>query len=256
MTDVSSAVTEIGSQERQINEHSRLTSEINTCLTNAKTAKADVERLKGEKNPFLEMAEAEAAKLTKLTRDLADITNQVEEAAKDVEVASNAVKVFGPTGVRVFLLDTVTPYLNERTSHYLGTLSDGRIEAVWTTLAKSAKGELIERFSIEVEKADGGKSFKALSGGEKRKVRLACALALQDLVGSRATKPINLWIGDEIDDALDEAGLERLMAVLEEKAREKGTVAVISHNSLRDWIRETVTVTKEGGRSTVSGALC
>lgn len=53
---------------------------------------------------------------------------------------------------------------------------------------------------------------------------------------SRATKPINLWIADEIDYALDESGLERLMVVLDRKARERGTVLIISHQSgLKDW---------------------
>lgn len=62
--------------------------------------------------------------------------------------------------------------------------------------------------------------FQTLSG-EKRKVRIACSLALQDLVSNRASKNIDLFIGDEIDDALDTAGLERLMGILESKARER-----------------------------------
>ena len=62
------------------------------------------------------------------------------------------------------------------------------------------------------------KSFQTLSGGEKRKVRIACSLALQDLVSNRASKNIDLFIGDEIDDALDTAGLERLMGILESKS--------------------------------------
>jgi DNA repair exonuclease SbcCD ATPase subunit len=72
-------------------------------------------------------------------------------------------------------------------------------------------------------------------------------------VASRANKPIDLFIADEIDHALDESGLERLMGVLEEKSRTKGTVLVISHNSLSDWIRQSVTVIKSGGRSTLDG---
>jgi len=94
-----------------------------------------------------------------------------------------------------------------------------------------------------------------LSGGEKRKVRLATAMALQDMVASRATKPISLFIADEVDDALDDAGLERLMGILDEKARDRGTVLVISHNSLTDWIRDHAIVTKSGGLATVTGAL-
>ena len=56
-------------------------------------------------------------------------------------------------------------------------------------------------------------------------------------------------MGDEIDQALDPSGLERLMMVLQEKAKERGTVVVISHSDLRDWISQTWTVVKESGKS-------
>jgi DNA repair exonuclease SbcCD ATPase subunit len=80
-------------------------------------------------------------------------------------------------------------------------------------------------------------------------------MALQDMVASRATKPINIFVADEVDHALDESGLERLMTVLNDKAKERGTVLVISHNSLSDWIDNVITVTKEKGYGTVSGAV-
>ena len=151
----------------------------------------------------------------------------------------------------------MTPFLNERTAHYVGALSDGNLEATWNTLTENNKGELKEKFSIAVTKygAKSG-SFQRLSGGEKRKVRLATMLALQDLVASRATKPIGLWVGDEIDTALDGAGLERLMGLLEMKARERGTVLIVSHHDLKDWVRDTVTVTMKDKVAKVEGVLC
>lgn len=180
----------------------------------------------------------------------------IAELEKDAEIANAVVKVFSPAGVRAHILDTVTPFLNDRTSDYLSALSDGNIHAVWTTITTTTKGDLREKFNIETSNDKGGKSFKLLSGGEKRKVRLSTMLALQDLVASRASKPINLWVGDEIDHALDDAGLERLMGILDRKARERGTVLVISHNSLADWIDNVITVTKRDGVSTIEGSLC
>jgi DNA repair exonuclease SbcCD ATPase subunit len=164
--------------------------------------------------------------------------------------------VFSPAGVRAHILDTVTPHLNSRTSHYLSALTDGNITAVWTTISTTAKGELREKFGIEVRSATGAETFKGLSGGEKRKVRLACAMALQDLVASRASKPIKIFIADEIDTALDPAGLERLMTILEEKSHDKGTVLVISHSNLTDWIRNSVVITKKGGLSYLEPTTC
>lgn len=208
----------------------------------------------GAVNPNIAKVEAGQNALSVAEAHL-DNREEAEFKVKEAkQLAEAAAKVFGPAGARAEILDTVTPYLNERTAHYLGTLSDGNISAVWTTLTKTAKGELREKFQIEVTHAHGGDDFAAISGGEKRKVRIACALALQDLVASRATKPIDLFIGDEIDDALDTAGLERLMSILEEKARERGTVLIISHGDLKDWIREVITIRKSGGKSTLLAA--
>ena len=180
-------------------------------------------------------------------------------AAAQIELTNSTavVKVFGPAGVRAQILDSVTPFLNARTADYLSTLSDGEITAIWTTLTKSASGDLKEKFSIDVTHAKGGDSFIALSGGEKRKVRLATALALQDLVASRATQPLDLLMLDEVDDALDPAGLERLMTLLERKARERGTVVVISQSNLKDWCDEVTIVKKtKQWHSNVEGSLC
>lgn len=224
-------------------------------------AKEAVERIKGEAkammtqdNPFIAQISELEAKKAKYEAQKAAQQAIVEKAVSNVRLHEDAVRIYGPAGVRAHILDTVTPFLNARTNDYLGALSDGNAHATWTTLSSTAKGETKEKFSIAVSTDTGGSSFKKLSGGEKRKVRLATAMALQDLVASRATKPIQIFIADEIDYALDDNGLERLMTLLERKARERGTVLIISHQSgLRDWCDQVITVKKEEGYSTVSG---
>ena len=212
---------------------------------------------KSERNPAEAVVKVCVDQLKLSEKKLDDARKSIATLREKMEIDSGVAKVFGPAGVRAQILDSVTPFLNARTADYLTVLSDGQMQAIWTTLTRSASGELKEKFSIDVTHAKGGDSFSSLSGGEKRKVRLATALALQDLVASRASRPIDLWIGDEIDDALDAAGLERLMAILECKARERGTVLVISHSDLKDWVDEVTTVRKSGTwQSTVEGSLC
>lgn len=251
MTDTSAKSTERASLQLQLDalaEQERLIASHNErALSLARQAKAK----KDEVNPF-------DAKILDAHNLIVDRERAVDETKAGEELAVKAVhdheaiaKVFSPSGVRAFLLDEVTPFLNDQTAKYLGTLSDGHIQATWTTLIKSSKGDLREKFSIEVVNSTGGDTFKLISGGEKRKVRIACALALQDLVARRATKPIELFIGDEIDDALDEPGLERLTSILEEKARERGSVFIISHRSLRDWVSQVMIVKKVGGKATI-----
>jgi DNA repair exonuclease SbcCD ATPase subunit len=207
-----------------------------------------------EVNPWTKAVETKTQEIERLNKSVAELTGVIDALASEGDLLESAVKVFGPAGVRAHILDTVTPYLNDRTQEYLGALSDGNIHATWNTLSKNAKGELKEKFNIDVVNDLGADSFAGLSGGEKRKVRISTAMALQDMVASRAMKPIGVFMADEIDDALDEPGLERLMGVLERKAKERGTVLVISHNSLSDWIDSVITVTKKGGLATVEGA--
>lgn len=256
MTDLSAETCRL----RELDAHLAKINEIKLStqrhVESAKRSKADIVRIKEEANPYLAGIETSRAKLKEIEASILEATKALEAAKVEVEVAMRVVEVFSPAGVRAHILDTVTPFLNDRTARYLSILSDGNIRAVWNTISTTAKGELREKFEISVTSSTGGSSYRSLSGGEKRKVRLSTALALQDLVSSRAAKPIRLWIGDEIDDAVDDAGLERLMTVLEEKAKEKGTVLIISHNPIRDWVRQHVIVRKKDGLSVMEGVLC
>jgi DNA repair exonuclease SbcCD ATPase subunit len=254
MTDVSEVARDMTATNTVLNtvraykrQQSTLTAQIDGIK---KAAKAHLEA----DNPWVAIEKQRREKRQQVEHRIGKAEDAQRDAERSKELADAAVKVFGPAGVRAHILDTVTPVLNDQTSDYLGVLADGNIHATWNTLSKTAKGELKEKFNIEVTNDKGAKSFAGLSGGEKRKARVASSMALQDMVATRASKPINLWIGDEIDHALDEAGLERLMTILERKARERGTVLVISHNALGDWIDNVIVAEKAGGITKVSGA--
>lgn len=253
VVNVVELTNEIRTIDNMLNALDGVESKIMMHKDNINGIKKAANELYLEANPFDDTVSRLTKQLSDLEAQASKLEIEVLGATDSVELHSAAVGVYGAGGVRAHILDTVTPFLNDRTREYLGALADGNIHATWTTLTKNAKGELKEKFSIAVTNDTGSDSFAGLSGGEKRKVRLATALALQDLVASRATKPIQLFIGDEIDDALDTAGIERLMTVLERKARERGTVLVISHNDLKDSIDQVITVQKSGGQSTAIG---
>ena len=251
MTDASETSALRASEHDRLMTAAELIRHRQSLIDNAKTLVSEVSALKSAPNPF----EASIYRMEKIilgvTGDIEALEITIAAHIQAVKIAAVVVEVFAPAGVRAHILDHVTPFLNGQTAKYLSVLSDGNINATWSTLTKSAKGELREKFAIEVDTVSGGSSFGLISGGEKRKVRIATALALQDLVAQRATKPIELFFADEIDDALDTPGLERLMMVLEEKARERGTVMVISHNDLKSFISSVVTVTKKDGYATI-----
>lgn len=248
MTDVSAEAAQRAVLEGQRSTLAAKDRERQKVIDAAKSDVETIKRLKEEKSPFVGQITNQQTLIDTAKGEIASLTGLVAVKQAKMDLEQEVVKVFAPAGVRARVLDEVTPYLNGQTSKYLSILSDGNITAEWSTLTVSKAGEMKEKFAIDVQSGISAKTFKGLSGGEKRKVRVATALALQDLVATRATKPIDLFVGDEIDDALDASGLERLMIILEDKAKERGTVMVISHNSLKDEIRNVLTVER-----TVSG---
>ena len=212
--DVVELTNKLRTIENALNSLAGVNNKIYMHQSNIENIKKAAQEMHLEANPFTESVKKHQAALKEYREKHKQLEELSAKANASVDLHTAAVGVYGAGGVRAHILDTVTPFLNDRTREYLGALSDGNIHVTWTTLTNNAKGELKEKFSIAVTHDCGSDSFAGLSGGEKRKVRLATALALQDLVASRATKPIQLFIGDEIDDALDDAGIERLMGCI------------------------------------------
>lgn len=252
LVDVSAIFAEKTSIERELAELTNYLNNFEDLKIKLKNAEKRRDELLKLRSPLEESLEQVTKSIDELGSKLNELKKEEVTLSNNVNIADSVVKVFSPAGVRAYILDDVTPFLNDRTAKYLSVLTDGAITAEWSTLTKSAKGELKENFSITVNHKHGAGSFKSISGGEKRRVRIACALALQDLIARRAVKPIELFFGDEIDDALDDAGLERLTQVLQDKAKERGSVFIISHNpGIKDWIDQTITVTKHNGGSLI-----
>lgn len=244
LTDVSAVAAERSALAGQLAEIDQLVA-TQTVLTNeARAMKVKIEETLAAVNPHQAHLDGLIAKRAVNAKDHTAAVEEKRRVEKRLAVEQEVVKIYGPAGVRARILDEVTPFLNAQTAKYLSTLTDGAIDAVWSTVQLDSKGNPKEKFAIDVTSAEDAGKFGGFSGGEKRKIRIAAALALQDLVATRATKPIDLFIGDEIDDALDPAGIERLTLVLEEKARERGSVFIISHNEIQDHVRNVMTIKK------------
>lgn len=249
--DVSAIISRIEQLTKELGTLRHREKEVVAVEALVARARSEVDRITKETNPFLAVIKRHEESLAANKSNYGVLKTELKNIHEQALLLDKARQVYSPAGVRSHILTSVTPFLNAQTAEYLNTLSDGNIVAEWSTMESTKKGEWRDKFNISVRKIGASKTFQTLSGGEKRKVRIACSLALQDLVASRASKNIELFIGDEIDDALDTAGLERLMGILEAKARERGTVMIISHKEMKSWFRETITVEVKEGRSYV-----
>lgn len=96
--------------------------------------------------------------------------------------------------------------------------------------SENKQGGISDSISLEVEGAGGGHGYKASSGGERRRIDVSLVLALADVAQAAHGRGDGTTLFcDEVFDALDAAGVERVSEVLGDMAKDR-TVVVISHS--------------------------
>lgn len=180
----------------------------------------------------------------------AEIINKRSEEIKKYEFWKIG---FGQGGIKSFLLDSVAEFLNSRANHYAATLCDGSMEIIFSTQTELKTGEKREKFSVQAINQYGSDIYKGNSGGEKQRIDICVALALNDLARTRASKAVGIVFMDEIFERVDSAGCERVVRLLRENKELWPTALVISHNSdLTSLFQSSVTIVKENGKSSIA----
>lgn len=254
--------------DEQVNKAQELEKEINQLtydLQRKQTAPVEPEAQQEHANLTNELGFIEKEKATLNTEytnaiadreaELKELNTKLSELEKAREDYTLLIKdAFSNSGIRSVVLDLVTPFLNERANYYLSKLADSDIQVFLSTQKENADGSLKDQFTISVENNTGGEDYSANSAGEQKRVDLAIALALQDLVMSKSNLQTNLVLYDECFDGLDAIGCENVIEILKEKQKEIGSIFVITHNeNLKALFDKVITVEKVDGISRIKG---
>ena len=225
--------------------------EIKQVKTLLNKAQQDILSLSSD-NPYDAIIDKYQREQEKAKSEIEEYTDSIKDKVDEKECLLFWQQAYSNQGIKSFVLDDITPFLNRRVNKYLAKLTSGHIEVKFNTQTTLKSGEIREKFSIDISNQDGGGEYSANSGGEKKRIDLAINLALQDLVASRSSKRINIAIWDEVFDALDETGIEKVIELLQELSQEKSTILVVSHNQhLQSYFTNTITVVKKNGFSTL-----
>ena len=158
---------------------------------------------------------------------------------------------FGNKGIKSLLLDEIIPQLNTRVNFYATSLLDDVIGISFDTESTLKSGESRDKFDVKISMENSKIDYSLCSAGEKRRIDIAILLALQSLVFERNAKNCNLLVFDEVFDSLDRTGVERVVNLLNEEAKQK-TIYVISHmQEFRDFFENEIIVCKENGISSI-----
>lgn len=165
-----------------------------------------------------------------------------EHESKRIEAQKYSFWADAFPSIRARMLEKVLTFLNERLAHYLNVLAEGDLSVILE----------IANDKIVIKSSTKGGDYTSASGGEKRRMDVAMALALNDLAIASTGFSTNFLITDEPADMLDLPGLQRLTSLLKDKAYRVGTVFVITQSqAMKSMIDRHWVVRKLGGVSSL-----
>jgi len=115
-------------------------------------------------------------------------------------------KAFSTNGLLAYKIESLVKELEVMTNDYLAEFSDGRFSINF----------VVENDKLNVEVSDNGNiiDILALSSGELARVNIATLVAIRKLMASISRSQINVLFLDEVNQALDEQGKEKVVEVL------------------------------------------
>ncbi len=146
-------------------------------------------------------------------------STQMADAQKRYDLMRFWETAFSEQGLVKYLIRHVLDFFNERTNHYVSTLTNSTFSIKFNDL-------LEESIYNKKHKC----YYESLSGGEKTKIGLSVMMALNDLLTLSGKERSNIVFFDEVAESLDQEGVKGLHTLLEEISKGK-SVFLVTHNT-------------------------
>jgi DNA repair exonuclease SbcCD ATPase subunit len=168
--------------------------------------------------------EAVTVSVDRATVDLLKSSSDLAEIEKRCKVLGQVVTVLSTKGYRAHLLGNTLAAIETRANEILWKMTLGKIQVSLKPFSETKKGDLTTDINFQITSGGDELSFKSLSSGQQRRVEVALVLGAASLSNS------GTLFFDEIFDALDVDGVDRLCEVLAELSATR-CVVVITHSA-------------------------
>lgn len=214
----------------------------------------EAERLERQENPFAGMAREATRNASRLRSELRAVAERLLTLGERWSLQN----YWATKGFKEVRLQEIAQALTE-----LEIEVNSAVTALGLTdwelrfaVDKEGKGGGIQRgFTTTVKSPKHPKAtpWRAWSGGEKQRLRLAANMGLADLIRSRTGTDLNLEVWDEPTNGLSQEGWADLFESLATRARSEGRVIFITDHKAHDYggFDGVATVIKRPSGSTV-----
>ena len=155
--------------------------------------------------------------IEKLRNENVVISNEIDNINKCMDINSK-MNTIVKRDFRGYLLSNVIDYISNRCTAYSEQVFGSN------NLLFALDGNNI---SITYD----GKEYESLSGGEKQKVDIILQLSIRDMLCSYLNFSSNILVLDEITDALDSVGAQKIFSLISNNLSDVETIYIISHHT-------------------------
>ena len=197
------------SQQRVLNQKNPLKTKFKTLRERITTSREDLQRVVDE-NEKRERHNTRIGIILEQTDEfqekLDDLRHGLESIENKFTILEILKKAFSTNGLLAYKIESLVKELEVMTNDYLAEFSDGRFSINF----------VVENDKLNVEVSDNGNiiDILALSSGELARVNIATLVAIRKLMTSISRSQINVLFLDEVNQALDEQGKEKVVEVL------------------------------------------
>ena len=172
---------------------------------------------------------------------LSSLESGLQSSEDKLTILEILKKAFSTNGLLAYKIESLVKELEILTNEYLAEFSDGRFSINF----------VVENDKLNVEVSDNGNiiDILALSSGELARVNIATLVAIRKLMTSISRSQINVLFLDEVNQALDEQGKEKVVEVLVKE--ENLNTYLVSHGWTHPLL-EKIEIIKEDNISCLS----
>lgn len=205
-----------------------------------RSSESAIESIKKESNPYV-------GDIDGYEKDLKEKTEICSHISQEIEVLNYVKYICSPEGIKAFILSKIVKLFNESLEKYLIELNS------------EFKVTFDEFFEEHIVNANGAEvSYHSLSGGERKRVVLACIFAFRDIRRIQSNISINVSFMDElIDSALCSSGINKTMEILERSAIDNDeAIFIITHkmDQIDAVDKKIFNLVKRGGITTLENS--
>jgi DNA repair exonuclease SbcCD ATPase subunit len=204
---------------------------------------------KSVNNLIVEIQNIKKEENTDLVTNTKTLQLEIKELAKKIDTLNNdlhvldAIKfVVSEEGVKTYIVKKILEVMNSRVNYYLQKLNANCI----CTFNELFEDKIIDEYGNE-------KTYFNFSGGEKKRIDLACLFAFLDIRRLQGDVNFSTIFYDElIDSALDEKGIELTLDILRDRFEQfKESCYIITHrgSSVLQGIDSVIKLEKRNGQT-------